>query len=341
MKPLTFAVLRLLTDCEFHSGEQLARGLGVSRARIWQAVQPLDQLGVTLNAVRGRGYRIREHLDWLDLAYLRDQTKHAIREIDIRIVDSIDSTNSELLRRLHDGRAAQGSVIAAEWQSGGRGRYERRWQAAVAQGLMFSLAWRFDAGAGFLAGLSLAIGVALVRTLRALGCEEAELKWPNDVLIRKHKLAGILVELSGDALGPSTAIIGVGLNIALPDRIRAQIDQPAAGLSAACSPGPSRNTLFAGLLVELAGVLDRFEKRGFPAFRDEWHRYHAFQNQTVRLDSPQKVAETGVALGVTAQGALRLRTAAGEKHFYSGDLRSAGLLRNCQPDVAAAAEPIE
>ncbi|MBC7946017.1 MAG: biotin--[acetyl-CoA-carboxylase] ligase [Burkholderiales bacterium] len=326
MKPLTFAVLRLLTDGEFHSGEKLACQLGVSGASIWQAVQPLDQIGVTLDAVRGRGYRILEKLDWLDAAYIRQQTRQASCGIDLQLVDSIDSTNSELLRRLHDGRATHGSVLAAEWQSGGRGRYDRRWRAAIAQGLMFSLAWRFDSGAGFLAGLSLAIGVALVRSLRALGCEDAELKWPNDVLIRKRKLAGILIELSGDALGPSTAVIGVGLNVMLPDKIKAQIGQPAADLAdwaLADNPGPSRNTLFAHLLVASVDVLGAFEKRGFPAFREEWQQYHAFQNQVVRLDLPGGVVETGVALGVTAQGALRLRTAFGEKHFYSGELRAA------------------
>ncbi|MDQ3197241.1 MAG: biotin--[acetyl-CoA-carboxylase] ligase [Pseudomonadota bacterium] len=324
VKPLTFDLLRVLTDGEFHSGEKLACELGVSRASIRQAVQPLDRIGVTLNAVRGRGYRIREKLDWLDPAYLHRKTKRC--GIDLQFVDSIDSTNRELLRRLHDGRAAHGSVLAAEWQSGGRGRFERRWQAAVAQGLMFSLAWRFATSAGFLAGLSLAIGVALVRALRAFGCMDAGLKWPNDVLIRKHKLAGILIELSGDALGPGTAIIGVGLNVVLPDKIKARIGQPAADLTHLApgdSPAPSRNPLFARLLDELVDVLDRFEKRGFPAFREEWQRMHAFQNQTVRLDLPGKRVETGVALGVTAQGALRLRTATGEKHFHSGELYAA------------------
>ena len=104
-------------------------------------------------------------------------------------------------------------ALAAEWQSAGRGRRGRAWTAIAGGSLTFSLGWKFEQGAGFLAGLSLAVGVAVVRALEAEGFKDVALKWPNDLIHRHLKVGGILIELNGDALGPTTTVIGVGLNV--------------------------------------------------------------------------------------------------------------------------------
>ncbi|MBV8046626.1 MAG: biotin--[acetyl-CoA-carboxylase] ligase, partial [Paludibacterium sp.] len=205
-----FAVLRALSDGKFHSGEAIAQSLGCSRTLIWQAVHTIEtEFGLPVFSVRGQGYRLPQPMDWLDVAAIRaDLSPGCSEDWTIAVADQVDSTNTQLLSRANsDG--LHGLVLAAELQSAGRGRLGRRWQARLGDCLMFSLLWRFDRGLAELAGLSLAVGLALARVLRQLGAP-VELKWPNDVLLGGCKMAGILIELSGDALGPAAVVIGIG-----------------------------------------------------------------------------------------------------------------------------------
>ena len=187
-------------------------------------MRELDAAGLEIYRVRGRGYRLPQPLSLLDRAAVeRYLGRHAAR-FTLEIVDSAGSTNTLLMERAQAG-APSATVIAAEWQTGGRGRRGRAWHAGIGEALTFSLLWRFTQGASFLAGLSLAVGVALARAIEKLGVADAGLKWPNDVLWRGQKLAGILIELQGDALGPSLAVMGIGVNVRLSDAVRSRIDQ--------------------------------------------------------------------------------------------------------------------
>jgi BirA family biotin operon repressor/biotin-[acetyl-CoA-carboxylase] ligase len=325
MKPLTHRVLRRLADGEFHSGETIARELGVSRGSVWQAVRELAAADLDIYKVRGRGYRLREALSLLDAnAIRRHLGPHAAR-FALEVVDSTGSTNTAALQRALAG-APDGTVIAAEWQSAGRGRQGRAWHAGLGGALTFSLVRRFSQGAGFLSGLSLAVGVAIARACERLGVADAMLKWPNDVLWHGRKLAGILIEMQGDALGPSLAVIGVGVNVRLAPAVRARIDQAAADLESACGARLDRSQALALLLVELAGVLDLFSRDGFAALRDEWQRRHAYRDRQVTLTLPDARCERGIARGVAEDGALLLETGRGVRRCHSGEvsLRAAG-----------------
>ena len=207
LSPLTFRTLRLLADGEFHSGEALARTLRVSRTTVWKALQGLEEWGVTLFKVHGRGYRLVTPVDWLDVQQINRHLGAHQEELQVHVVDTVDSTNSLLLAEAQAG-APSGLAVAAELQTRGRGRRGRGWHTGLGDALTFSLLWRFRQGVGALHGLSLAVSVALVRALRALGATEAMVKWPNDVLWRQHKLAGVLIEVQGGAAGPSAAVIG-------------------------------------------------------------------------------------------------------------------------------------
>jgi len=228
------------------------------------------------------------------------------------------STNTELLARAAQG-ARSGAVLAAEAQTAGRGRRGRPWVSPVGGALVFSLLWRFEQGAAWLAGLSLAVGVALVRVLRAHGAH-AQLKWPNDVLVGGGKLAGILIELQGDASGPSAVVIGVGLNLALPAAARDAIDQPVADLAEACAAPPGRNALLAALLGELHTVLTAFARDGFKPFAREWEGCHAHQGRRVTATLPDGSTLTGVARGVAEDGALLIEAGGKSRRFISGDV---------------------
>jgi BirA family biotin operon repressor/biotin-[acetyl-CoA-carboxylase] ligase len=319
MTGVSFSVLRLLADGDFHSGSAIARELGVSRGTVWNAVRDLEAAGLDIYRVRSRGYRVAQPVSLLD----RDTiVRHAGAEASrfaIEVIDSTESTNTILMQRVAAG-AANGTVIAAEWQHGGRGRMGRTWHAGIGSGLTFSMLWRFAQGAAAMAGLSLAAGVAMVRAISRLGARDVELKWPNDVLWRGGKLAGLLIEMQGDALGPSVVVIGVGVNVRVPEALRSRIDQPAADLETACGVAIDRSHALGVILEELARVLDTFSREGFAPLRAEWERHHAHQGMEVSVTLPGGRGDVGVARGVGDDGALLFETGNAVRRLHSGEL---------------------
>jgi len=212
-------------------------------------------------------------------------------------------------------------LLAAEWQTAGRGRRGRAWTAVAGGSLTFSLGWRFERGAGFLAGLSLAVGVALARALESAGFDGIALKWPNDLVHRHCKLGGILIELTGDALGPSLAVIGVGLNVRLPPAARSEIAQAVTDLAAiAGGRRIDRNAVLAGIVTELATMLEGYARDGFAPLRGEWQRRHAFQKKPVKIVLPDGDTARGDVVGVDADGALVLDQGGRRLRFVTGEV---------------------
>jgi BirA family transcriptional regulator, biotin operon repressor / biotin---[acetyl-CoA-carboxylase] ligase len=223
--------------------------------------------------------------------------------LDVDIVPTIGSSNTELLARAVEG-AASGTCVAAEIQTAGRGRRGRAWQSQFASSLTFSLLWRFEKGAAALGGLSLVVGLALVRALHKAGVNDAMLKWPNDVIVNGEKLAGILIETQGDMLGPTAAVIGVGLNVQLPDALKLSIDQPATDVASHLNVQTTRNELQAAMLRELVLVLDQFGERGFKFFKSDWLQLHVMQEQTVTVRQGNAIDRQAMVKGIADDGAL-------------------------------------
>lgn len=319
MLPLTLPALRLLSDGAFHSGEALATQLGVSRASIWNALQGVETLGVRLFKVRGRGYQLAQPIEWLDPSQVGLHLGASASQLQVQIMDVVDSTNALLMQSAAQ-RGGHAQCLAAEFQTLGRGRRGRTWHAGLGGSLTFSLLWRFNVGAAQLSGLSLAVGVALARALLELGISNIQLKWPNDLLHGYQKLGGVLIELQGDALGPSTTVIGVGLNIRLDEQTRNRIDQAVVDLASLRAEETSRNQVLAVALRHMLEVLNDFESTGFEALREEWQSMHAYQSKSVALRMPDGSQIMGQVRGVTAEGALILETVSGERRFGSGEI---------------------
>jgi BirA family biotin operon repressor/biotin-[acetyl-CoA-carboxylase] ligase len=263
--------------------------------------------------------RIASRFEALDANAIAELLAQNSPVIELKVFDEIDSTNAYLLQEAAAG-ATSGLACIAEIQTAGRGRRGRTWFAAPGASLAFSMLWRFEQPLDFLAGLSLAAGVAVVRVLRRLGSEEVRLKWPNDVVHRHHKLAGILVETQGGGSAPSTAVIGVGLNLRLPGDIRARIDQAVTDVASIVSVMPTRSDLAASLLSELAAVLQQFAAEGFCGLSAEWAALHAYQGQAVQMHFADNRIISGQVTGVAADGALLVDTGAGAQKFYSGEI---------------------
>ena len=310
-------LLQVLADGHFHSGETLARAMGVTRAAVWKKVRALEKLGLSVFRVPGRGYRLADPLDLLDGSRIagRLSLKCRLRIKDITVLDTVDSTNTWLA-----ARPGEPAACFAEFQSAGRGRRGRVWVSPFAANLYMSLAWRFDEWPPGFTALGMVAAIAVVRALNEFGVDGVSIKWPNDLVAGNRKLGGILIDIQGEPPGVTRAVVGLGLNVRMPAVAAEGIDQPWMDL-ATYTEGktPERNALAATLIESLVAVLDKFESAGFAAFSAEWQVLDLVAGHAVALHSHEQTV-TGVAAGVDDQGALLLRTAKGMKRFVSGDV---------------------
>jgi BirA family biotin operon repressor/biotin-[acetyl-CoA-carboxylase] ligase len=310
------------------SGDALAKAAGQTRAAVWKRIEHLRQAGVAITAQSGRGYVLAQPVKLLDPAAIRAALpEQASRRLaNLEVAWSIDSTNSELLRR----RAPDGAgvdVLLAERQTGGRGRRGRVWASPLAAHLYLSLARSFGGGLARLGGLSLVAGVAVAEALHQLGFGEVRLKWPNDVVVAGpeglRKLGGLLIEGSGEHAGPARAVIGLGLNVRMPDAVARAIDQPwcdLAGLAPASHGLPDRNLVVAMVLAHLLPALDVFDAEGLAPFLRRYAAFDALAGQAVTLHSAT-ATQSGTALGIADDGALRMRLDDGrEQNVHAGEV---------------------
>lgn len=303
MTSLQYTLLRLLADGHFHSGEQMARHAGVTRAAVWKALQALRELGIDIQAVTGRGYALARPYEPLEhdviLAQLPAQTRRQLQSFDV--LHSVDSTNAWLMRQEGDHPVV---ACIAEHQSAGRGRRGRQWCSPFGSNIYLSLRSRFEDGMGRLSGLSLAIAVAVVRALRQSGVAETTLKWPNDIYWRGRKLGGILLEIAGESSGPCRVVVGVGLNVAMPARAGQEIEQPWTDVASICD-GVSRNQLAGRLLHHLIDAVAVFQHQGLAAFEHEWRQADLlYGNPVVLLQPGAEIC--GIGRGIATDGSLLL-----------------------------------
>jgi BirA family biotin operon repressor/biotin-[acetyl-CoA-carboxylase] ligase len=286
-------------------------------------LQGLHELGLELTAVSGKGYKLQQPLQLLEKAqisaYLSAQALELLRCLEIH--DVIASTNSYLFELAAQG-GESGQVCLAEFQSAGKGRRGRVWVSPYGHNIYLSILWRYQDGPAALAGLSLALGVAVIRALHSLGLSEAGLKWPNDIYWRQRKLAGILVEVSGENGGPCLAVVGLGVNFYLSPQQAAAIDQPWVDISSALGAGAyaRRNECIALLLNELLPIIADFRAGSIQNYVAEWRSYDCMLGKTVDVFIGA-YRQTGVVTGIDAAGLLLLQMPDGQvQSFASGEV---------------------
>lgn len=314
-------LLKQLSDGKFHSGEALGETLGVTRMAVWKHLKVLREMGVSFEVVRGRGYRLPAPVELLDvqsiLSGLAAGTRNHLGPVEVLL--QVDSTNNRLREQAMKG-APSASVCVAEQQTAGRGRQGRLWVSPFAENLYLSLLWHSRAGVAALGGLSLVAGIAVLRCLQAFGIHQAGLKWPNDILVDGAKLAGILIDVTGESSGPCAVIIGIGLNVAMSHPASEEIEQPWVDLCSLTGvAGISRNRLAAGVLDELLPAIKLFESRGMQPFMDEWRQHDIVAGRQIDLRLPAEVVR-GMACGIDAAGALLVDTPAGRRRFACGEV---------------------
>ncbi|MGE5152447.1 MAG: bifunctional biotin--[acetyl-CoA-carboxylase] ligase/biotin operon repressor BirA [Bdellovibrio bacteriovorus] len=318
----TMELVRLLADGGYHSGEAIAARLGITRAGVWKLMSKVrERLGLAVESARGRGYRLVAPLELLDagriLEALRAQDAPPLARLEIH--DQVDSTNARLMAEAQAG-APCGSACLAERQTAGRGRRGRTWVSPFGSNLYLSLLWRYPLAPAALSGVSLAAGVAAAQVLRDAGAVDLTLKWPNDLLWRRRKLGGLLLEVAGEAQGPSLLVAGLGVNLRMPGDQGRDIDQPWVDLAGILGDRlPGRNTLAARLIAALCETLERYGQIGMEPFLADWGRFDGLRGEPVRLHLGERVIE-GTYGGIAPDGALLLVTAQGVQGYHAGEV---------------------
>lgn len=308
-------ILTILADGQFHSGDELGSELGVSRAAIWKQMQKLDGLNIAYSSVKGRGYKLLEAVELFDAERIQERLHQRLDKLEI--LPNVDSTNTYLFHKAGDYMGQRYAVLA-EQQTAGKGRRGRVWVSPFGKNIYLSLLVSFSNGVAALEGLSLMVAIAVERALTQLGVPNIGLKWPNDVYGDGKKLAGILLEVTGEYSSHCQVVIGVGINMSLSQQEGTEITQPWAQLLA-LKPNLSRNMVAGEVLNQLLWAVDEFQRQGFAPFQQYWSERDIYHNQEVRIIAANN-EKSGLVKGVNRKGELMLKTDKGMEVINAGEV---------------------
>ena len=319
-------LIKSLASGQFVSGQLLGDELGISRTAIAKHIKVLTDIGLDIYSVTGKGYKLAQPLHLLekdkiinllaDEANKQGEKQHNLPLIEVHSL--IDSTNDYLMRRLPN-QVSPGQVCLAEYQSAGRGRRGRQWISPFGSQIYLSMYWYLEQGLSAAMGLSLMTALAVSDAIKAHSNVQVQLKWPNDIYLDGVKLAGILIDLEGQALEPSHCVIGIGLNLHMPAEAGKLIEQKWTDLQSHSKVKIDRNALSAQLISCLYQRLQQHQQVGLVPMLEEWHAHDAFINKRVKLITGERTPH-GICRGVNNQGALLLEVDGQVKPIYGGEV---------------------
>ena len=308
-------IIELLSSGEFYSGETIGQHLGISRAAVSKHIRSLNELGLDIFSVTGRGYRLANDIQLLAPEKIRHHISNT-KKLTIDVLNIVTSTNDFIKQNV--SRLESGDVCVAEAQTAGRGRQGRTWVSPFGANLYFSMYWQFEQGYKVLSGLSLLVGIAVCQSLEKMGVDGLKLKWPNDIYYDNKKLAGVLVELEGQMDAACDCIIGIGLNIIMPDNVEG-IGQPWTDLKTIKEKEIDKNQLVGTLIETLSILIPIFEQSGLSSFLPYWVERDLFINQEVDLVMGSKRV-TGVSRGIGETGELLIEHESQLKTYHGGEI---------------------
>ena len=282
-------IINALADGHFVSGQALGVQLKISRTAISKHIKSLTEMGLDIYSVTGKGYKLSKPLKQLSKQKIVKSLSQGDGLLEIEVHSLIDSTNSYLLRKLPN-QLSQGQVCLAEYQSAGRGRRGREWISPFGTQIYLSMYWYLEQGLSAAMGLSLVAALAVSDAIFEVTNIEVQLKWPNDIYLGEVKLAGILIDLEGQALEPSHSVIGIGLNLNMPEQAALKIDQNWTDLESHCKKVIDRNLLSARLIHFLHQRLQKQQDEGLSSMLEEWHKQDLYLDKKVKLITGERVS---------------------------------------------------
>ena len=241
---------------------------------------------------------------------------------DIQLFAEIDSTNAESIRQIEAGKSGNW-VVLAKSQTAGKGRRGKHWISPQGAGIYLSFVRQFELEPNALQGLSLVTAMSVQSALDGLGISGLKLKWPNDVLHNKKKLAGILLELQRTEQ-MLHVVFGIGVNIILPEEVVQKIGRPVTDIAAIGKASLDHrpqgiNTVVAAIIDTLCANLVVYEQDGFVPFCETWNQLDCYLGSDIVIESGEK-RTIGRSLGVDGSGALLLQTANGRQQIFGGEI---------------------
>lgn len=313
-------LIQRLADGQFHSGQDLATELGVSRTAINKHMNALEGFHLDIFRVHGKGYRLAQPLQLLQRAQIQAALPENSAPLHVKhITTSTHDDLKILLKNSPNHILMSGTCVLAEMQSQGRGRRGRSWLSPFGSNLYASFYWPLPNGLNSALGLSVAVGLGLAQLLQQAGIDGVSVKWPNDVFIHGQKVAGILIELEGEPTGMGHALIGVGLNLDMPDRLLAKIEQPFTDVQRHLNAPLDRHVWAVNLIHHVRSILATFEEQGLQNLTNEWQRLDHFYGKPVRVLLGQH-EQQGIGQGIDGHGALLVRQGNGLKRYFGGEI---------------------
>ncbi len=313
-------VLTRLDHVHYISGQELADVNNVTRATIHNCIQKIAALGIEVDRVRGLGYRLKHPLDLLSKKDILNNLPDCVRNgcVETHCLQEVDSTNKFAASMDLPGVGSY-SVVLSEMQTAGKGRRGREWVSPYAANLYLSIVWPLQRPLHEAGILSPMLALKILQCLESLGIPDLGIKWPNDIYWQDKKLAGILLELVGDAAGECAVVVGIGINVNLPNSAADNIDQPWVDIKTASGLNMDRSELVSKLLNKLLPMLASYEHKGFAAYRKEWQEKDFLADETVVVTMGANKT-VGTARGVSERGALLLETNHGVQEIHGGEV---------------------
>lgn len=297
--------LDILSDGEWHHGSKISEVLELSRTAVWKHINVLKSLGYEIDVSKAKGYRLTKP----NIPLSQSKIENYLIQLeckfpsDIEFIPVIASTNDYL--KGQTAPLTKPHICLSEQQLQGRGRFNRVWCSPFGENIYLSIKSHLGIPFTLLSGFSLSISLAIVRALSSYGFmkELFQLKWPNDVLVQGHKLAGVLIELSGEAGSDVEAIIGIGVNI---NMICAEIENNWSSLCHYSLEPIDRNLLVAHLISETFSTIAQFKLEGFSPFYQLWQQHDPLKGKLIELSFYNSKIQ-GICLGIDDNGNILLK----------------------------------
>jgi BirA family biotin operon repressor/biotin-[acetyl-CoA-carboxylase] ligase len=323
-------ILQVLADGQPHTVQELTSKLAVSPRKLDHLIKILITYGVEFSSLNAPNYQLSENLELLEHASLWAKLPKYIQQqiAQLEIIDVIDSTNHYVLTQAQHPLPL---ICLAEYQTAGRGRHGRQWISPYASGLCLSIKQHYTRLNYSLGGLGIALAITVARLLRAIGAGEIGVKWPNDIIWRNRKLAGLLLE-TRKRNQLDEIVVGIGINVKMPGNQITTIEQPWVDLRTVIGQPISRNTLAALLIEHCLQTLMSYSQDGLTTFLSDWYHFDLLYGQLVTLENSTfngdsttaktlRRTVTGRASGIDEQGALLLQTDEGKQRYFYGEAR--------------------
>lgn len=310
----------LNAEGEFVSGEEISRNLSISRTAVWKHVNKLRDMGYEFEAVSRKGYRLVTKPDSIDATALQLALETTVFGRKAIILNSTLSTQGDVQHMAEQGQG-EGTVVLAEKQTGGRGRFGRKWFSPPGRGIWMSVLMRPELALQKTPQLTLLTGVAVCRAIRSYTGADAGIKWPNDLLIDGRKVCGILLESTVEDHELRYCIAGIGVDVNFdPKDYPEDLISIATSLKMETGQTIDRTKLAAAILSELERLYYLYQKEGFGVISSLWEALSVSMNREIKVANPQGIIE-GTAIGLDPSGALILEKKNGEREsVYSGEV---------------------